>query len=59
MTRKGASLYDPEADQVFMDELKKHLNIDIPFETVDCNLEDLPTAQAIVNSLDGYMKEKV
>ena len=57
--QEGSVLYDPEADLVFMDELKKHLKIDIPFETVDCNLEDLPTAQAIVNSLDEFMKERV
>ena len=57
--QEGSVLYDPEADLVFMDELKKHLEIDIPFETVDCNLEDLPTAQAIVNSLDEFMKERV
>ena len=56
--REGSILYDPEADRLFMDELKKHLKIDIPFETVDCNLEDLPTAHAIVNSLDQMMKEK-
>ena len=57
--QEGSVLYDPEADRVFMDELKKHLKTDIPFETVDCNLEDLPTAQAIVDSLDGFMKERV
>jgi len=56
--REGSILYDPEADRLFMDELKKHLKTDIPFQTVDCNLEDLPTAQAIVNSLDQMMKEK-
>ncbi len=56
--QEGSVLYDPEADRLFMDELKKHLKIDIPFETVDCNLEDLPTAQAIVNSLDQMMKER-
>jgi uncharacterized protein (UPF0261 family) len=56
--REGSILYDPEADRLFMDELKKHLKTDIPFQTVDCNLEDLPTAQAIVNSLDQMMKKK-
>jgi uncharacterized protein (UPF0261 family) len=56
--REGSVLYDPETDQVFMNELKKHLTTDVPILTVDCNLEDLPTAQAIVNSLDQMMKEK-
>ena len=54
--REGGILYDPEADERFMAELKKHLKKDISFETVQCNLEDLPTAQAIVNSLDAMMK---
>ena len=54
--REGGILYDPEADERFMIELKKHLKKDIAFETVTCNLEDLPTAQAIVNSLDEMMK---
>ena len=54
--REGSILYDPEADERFMAELKKHLKKDISFETVQCNLEDLPTAQAIVESLDKIMK---
>ena len=54
--REGGILYDPEADERFMIELKKHLKKDIAFETVTCNLEDLPTARAIVNSLDEMMK---
>jgi len=54
--REGGILYDPEADEKFMVELKKELKKDIAFETVQCNLEDLPTAQAIVESLDEMMK---
>ncbi len=40
-----------------MGELKKHLEKEIAFETVKCNLQDLPTAKAFVNSLDEMMKE--
>ena len=54
--REGSILYDPEIDRMFVEELKKNLTTDIAFETVECNLEDLPTAEAIVNSLDGFMK---
>ncbi len=54
--REGGVLYDPEADQRFMDALKRHLKKDIPIETVDCNLEDLPTARALVDSLDRMVK---
>jgi len=56
--REGSILYDPETDRMFIEELKKNLKTDIAFETVECNLEDLPTAEAIVNSLDGFMKGK-
>ena len=59
LDREGTVLYDPEEDQLFIDELKKHLKPGvIEFEEVDCNLEDMGTAEALVNSLDRYMKKK-
>jgi uncharacterized protein (UPF0261 family) len=58
LDREGSVLYDPDEDQIFMDELKKNLGVLIDIEEVDCNLEDLPTAQALVNSLDRFIKEK-
>lgn len=56
--REGSVLYDPDEDQIFIDELKKNLRVPLDIEEVDCNLEDLDTAQALVNSLDGFIKEK-
>lgn len=59
LDREGTVLYDPEEDQLFIEELKKHLRPNVvEFEEVDCNLEDMGTAEALVNSLDRYMKEK-
>lgn len=45
----GSILYDPEEDLLFVDELKKHLNSPLNIETVDANLEELQTAEALVN----------
>jgi uncharacterized protein (UPF0261 family) len=56
LDREGSILYDPEEDKIFIEELKKNLKTDIEFEEVDCNLEDMGTAEALVNSLDQYMK---
>ena len=58
LDREGTILYDPQEDQIFIDELKKHLKAPLEIEEVDCNLEDLDTAKALVNSLDKMMKEK-
>jgi uncharacterized protein (UPF0261 family) len=58
LDREGSVLYDPDEDQIFIDELKKNLRVPLEIEEVDCNLEDLDTAQALVNSLDGFIKEK-
>jgi uncharacterized protein (UPF0261 family) len=45
----GSILYDPEEDLLFVDELKKYLSKPIDIETVDANLEELATAEALVN----------
>ncbi|MCK4790815.1 MAG: Tm-1-like ATP-binding domain-containing protein [Desulfobacteraceae bacterium] len=58
LEREGSPLLDPEEDQVFIEELKKNLRIALEIEEVDCNLEDIDTARALVESLDTYMKEE-
>ena len=58
LDREGSVLYDPDEDQIFIDELKKSLRVPLDIEEVDANLEDLDTARALVNSLDRFMKEK-
>jgi uncharacterized protein (UPF0261 family) len=58
LDQEGSALYDPEEDGIFIDELKKNLRRSIEIEEVDCNLEDLRTARAMVESLDNFMKGK-
>jgi uncharacterized protein (UPF0261 family) len=58
LEREGSVLYDPDEDQIFIEELKKNLRVPFEIEEVDCNLEDLHTAEALVNSLDRFIKEK-
>lgn len=56
--KEGSVLYDPEQDRLFIKELKKGLHVDLDIQEVDANLEDLETAQALVESLDRFMKVK-
>ena len=58
LDREGSILYDPDEDQIFVDELKKNLRVPFDIEEVDANLEDFDTARALVNSLDKFIKEK-
>lgn len=58
LDREGSVLYDPEEDQVFIQELKKHLHSPLEMEEVDCNLEDFETAKALVNSLIHFMEDE-
>lgn len=51
----GSVLYDPEEDLKFVEALKKGLQKSIEIEMVDANLEDLPFAQVLVDSLDTLM----
>ena len=55
---EGSILYDPQEDQIFIEALKKHLKVPLEIEEVDCNLEDLDTAKALVNSLVKFMEEE-
>jgi uncharacterized protein (UPF0261 family) len=38
LDKEGMSLYDPEADKAFLDELKVHLNPNIPLIELDLHL---------------------
>jgi len=56
LDQEGSTLYDPEEDSIFIDELKKNLRHSIEIEEVDCNLEDIRTARALVESLENFMR---
>ena len=58
LDQEGSALYDPEEDRIFVDELKKNLRRSVEIEEVDCNLEDIRTARALVESLDNFMRGK-
>jgi uncharacterized protein (UPF0261 family) len=58
LDQKGSPLYDPEEDRLFIDELKKNLRRPIEMEAVNCNLEDLGTARALVDSLEKMMRKE-
>jgi uncharacterized protein (UPF0261 family) len=52
-------LYDPDEDQIFIEELKKNLKPGVlEIQEIDGNLEEMATAKALVDSLDHFMKEK-
>jgi uncharacterized protein (UPF0261 family) len=58
LDKEGSPLYDPQEDRLFVEELKENLARPIEIEEVDCNLEDMNTATALVDSLDALMKEQ-
>lgn len=53
--KPGSVLYDPVEDRYFMEFLKKKLVNPVEIEEVDANLEDMETAESLVNSLDAMM----
>lgn len=55
LDREGSVLYNPEEDHRFIDALKSHLTVPLAIQEVDCNLEDMDTAAALVESLEGMM----
>ena len=57
LDREGSPLYNPEEDRIFIDELKRNLRRSIEIEEVECNLEDIGTARALVDSLEDMMRE--
>jgi len=58
LDQEGSILYDPEEDRIFIGALKKALRRPIDIEEVDCNLEDIRTARALVESLENLMREE-
>jgi uncharacterized protein (UPF0261 family) len=58
LDREGGILYDPKEDQIFIEELKKHLRSPLEIEEVDCNLEDFDTAKALVSSLIHFIEDE-
>ena len=55
---EGSVLYDPDEDKVFMDELRKYLKAEVEIREIDCNLEDLEFAEALVDNFDRIFKKE-
>lgn len=56
--KEGTVLYNPEQDQVFVKELKKHLDPTVSITDVDANLEDMEFARALVESFVGIFQKR-
>jgi uncharacterized protein (UPF0261 family) len=56
LDRKDTSLYDGEADRVFVNELKKQLRRDIEVREVEYDLETPEFAAAVVEAFDQIMQ---
>jgi uncharacterized protein (UPF0261 family) len=47
----GQAFHDPKADRSLLDSLRRHLRADIPFETIDCDINDPVFAETCVQHL--------
>jgi len=56
---KEQSLYDPDADRVFVEELRKQLKPEIEVRELDMHLNTPEFAMAVVEALEAMMKEQV
>ena len=54
----GMELFEPETNQVFVEELRKILTPNIPMEEVDLHISDLAFAQRAVEVLDHMIQSK-
>lgn len=55
---KGQPLFDPDADKVFVDELRKHLKPEIEVMKLEVHLNTPEFAMAVVETFDEMMKDK-
>jgi uncharacterized protein (UPF0261 family) len=52
----GMELFDPEIDQILVEELKKILNPEIPIEEIDLHISDPAFASRAVEALDHMIR---
>ena len=50
--KEGMDLFDPETDQIFVEELKKIIRTDIPVEEIDAHISEPVFALRAVDILD-------
>jgi uncharacterized protein (UPF0261 family) len=56
--KEGLALFDPKADRVFVEELKKLLQPHIPLEEMDVHISDPAFARRAVEVLDAMIRSK-
>jgi uncharacterized protein (UPF0261 family) len=54
--KAGMELFDPETDQIFVEELRKIISPDIPIEEMDVHISDPAFALRAVEALDHMMR---
>lgn len=57
--KAGMELFDPETDQVFVEELKKIINPSIPIEEIDVHISDPAFALRAVEVLDNMIQPHI
>ena len=50
--KEGMDFFDPETDQIFVEELKKIIRTDIPVEAIDAPISEPVFASGAVDILD-------
>jgi uncharacterized protein (UPF0261 family) len=56
--KPGSNLFEPETNQVFVEELRKIVGSNIPIEEVDVHISNPAFAQRAVELLDSMIREK-
>ena len=56
--KPGSDLFEPETNQVFVEELRRIVGSNIPIEEVDAHISDPVFAQSAVELLDRMIREK-
>jgi uncharacterized protein (UPF0261 family) len=59
MSREGESLYEPETDKIFIEELKSQLKSEIEVREIDAHLEDPEFAHAIASALAQMVENQI
>jgi uncharacterized protein (UPF0261 family) len=55
---KGQPLYDPDADRIFVEELRKQIQPEIEVRELDSHLNTPEFALAVVEAFEAMMNEK-
>jgi uncharacterized protein (UPF0261 family) len=56
--KPGMELFDPETDQIFVDELRGIINPYVPIEEIDLHISDSAFALRAVEVLDNMIRQR-